>query len=138
MASFRIRIFMSILGALCVSSIATATELRVRFQAPERATATIEKAELLLVGWGWTDQVALPVNGGSTIGVNFDSPQLRSPVADKHPSDVLLFLHIKDMVTVMSERFTLPRPGGGPVTVRLPNGASSTIGHAAVGEYTGT
>ena len=136
MATFRIRIFMSILGALCVSSIATATELRVRFQAPEGTSATIEKAELLLVGWGWTDQVALPVNGGSTVGVNFDSPQLRSAVEDRHPIAALLFVHIKDMAPVMSDRFTWPRPGGGPITVSFRSGASTTIAQGAVGEIT--
>ena len=136
MATFRIRIFMSILGALCVSSIATATELSVRFQAPEGTTATIEKAELLLVGWGWTDQVALPVNGGSTVGVNFDSPQLRSAVEDRHPIAALLFVHIKDMAPVMSDRFTWPRPGGGPITVSFRSGASTTIAQGAVGEIT--
>src|SRR2546425_11422944 len=110
MATFRIRIFMSILGALCVSSIATATELRVRFQAPEGTSATIEKAELLLVGWGWTDQVALPVNGGGTVGGKFYSPPQRAALWDKHTNAPFLFLRLKEICPLISSRFTCAPP----------------------------
>src|SRR3989442_14781046 len=107
MAAFRIRIFMSILGALCVSSIATATELRVRFQAPEGATATIEKAELLLAGWGWTDRVALPVNGGGTDGGEFDSPPPPPAGAGKKTNCLLFFFYIKEKEPLKFQHFSL-------------------------------
>jgi len=58
---------------------------------------TLEKAELLLVGWGWAEQVPLRLNGGNLVRLNFDFPELRSAVGDKNPSDVLLFVRAKDM-----------------------------------------
>jgi hypothetical protein len=133
MTPFRTRIFTAIICVLCVSLIATATELRVRFQVPPGASVTIEKAELLLIGWGWTDQLALPVNG-SVVRLNFDSPELRLAIGDKNPSDVLLFVHAKGMTPAISERFTLPRPGSGPMTVSFRNGPSTTIAEGAVSE----
>jgi len=87
---------------------------------------------LLLVGWGWTDQIVLPGDGGSMVSLNFDSPELRSAIAQKKPTDVLLFVHAKDMVPVMSERFTWPGPGSGPITVSFRNRASTTVANAAV------
>jgi hypothetical protein len=136
MTSFRTQIVASIVGSLGLVWVLTPSGLNVQFQARTGAPVTLEKAELLLVGWGWTDRIALPVNGGSSLHLDFDSPKLRSAIAEKKPTDVLLFAQAKDMAPVVSERFAWPHPGDGPITVTFRNGPSTTIAEGATGEIT--
>jgi hypothetical protein len=67
----------SILLACClvfgITANGRATELRIQFQGPDRSTANIETAELLLIGWGWTDHVPLNPNGDSVVWISKNS-----------------------------------------------------------------
>src|SRR5262249_2280739 len=51
------------LAAFSIAGEAGATEVRVRFQGPNHEPIRIKRAQLLLVNWGFTDQIDLATEG---------------------------------------------------------------------------
>jgi hypothetical protein len=115
--------------ALWVASFAGATTLTIRFKAPGNAAVRIDKAEVLVVGWGWMENVVLPADAAGLVRLDFDSAASRSGLGDKfaNATDFLLHIDPHNLAPVISERFQWPRPGARPVTVSFRNGPSATI-----------
>src|SRR6187401_3370787 len=103
----------SILLACCfvfaVAANARATELRIQFQGPDRSTANIETAELLLIGWGWTDHVPLNPNGDSVV-LDFEKLEAQSPEKFRNAENVQLFVRAQNLAALQSERFSWKTP----------------------------
>lgn len=71
-------ILLACVMALCLPTKASATELRLHFKAPDQSKVSIEKAEIILTGWGWIETVALTPEG-DTVRLNFESLAAQSP-----------------------------------------------------------
>ena len=91
------------------AAAAEATELRVRIKGPNSTPARIEKAEVLLVGWGWTERIPLPF-ADDVVRIAFDSPAMRTQVLDRFPNLETAFIHIQaqDLTPIVSEPFAWP------------------------------
>src|SRR6266542_3281947 len=93
----------------CVVSLflvfqAQATELRIHFQTPDKTQPVIEKAELLVVGWGWTERVPLLAEGGA-IQLDFERRTSETPDKFRNAESVQLYVQAKNFVAIKSEPF---------------------------------
>jgi len=125
----------SILLACCfvfaVAANARATELRIQFQGPDRTKANIETAELLLIGWGWTEHVPLTPNGDSVL-LDFEKIEAQMPEKFQNVEHVQLYVSSQSLAAVQSERFSWKTPtvdfrGGQSLAVRKDANQSMTV-----------
>jgi len=90
---------------LSLSSTAGATELRIHLQGPDGARPAIDRAELLLVGWGWTDRLALLPEGDNTLRLDFETRYSQLPEKFQNTETVQLYVHAENFAPMTSEPF---------------------------------
>jgi len=93
--------------SLFLAANANATELRIHFQNPDRSKAAIEKADLLLVGWGWTETIPL-IPEADTVSMNFDDLSARSPEKFQNLDHAQIYIRGSNLAAVQSEPFLWP------------------------------
>lgn len=106
--------FAAVLVAFSISMLlaanADATELQIHFQGPDQSKAVIEKADLLLVGWGWVETVDL-IPDGNTIRLNFEALAMQSPEKFQNLDSAQIFVRGKNLAAIQSEPFVWPGSG---------------------------
>jgi len=114
----------------CLAANANATELRVHFEGPDRSKAPVEKADLILVGWGWVETIAL-IPDGDTVRLNFEDLDARSPEKFKNVESAQVYVRGANLAAVQSEPFIWPGSTGNgtftETTIDFRSGQSAAV-----------
>lgn len=125
------------LGGLCLLLFACragATTLDLDFVDTDGRPVDVAKAELLAVGWGAFERIALDTDG-HTMRLPMDADWLRSrlPLWFDYQEGVYLYLQAPPLASIRSERFKWLGAGAnpGPVTIGFPNGVEVVVEDAS-------
>ena len=86
---------------------AGATELQIHFEGPNRSKAAVEKADLILTGWGWIETIELTPNG-DTVRLNFEDLEKQSPEKFKNLETAQIYVRGANLAPIQSEPFVWP------------------------------
>jgi hypothetical protein len=93
--------------SLCLAANANATELRIHLQNPDRSKAVVEKADVILAGWGWIETIPL-IPDGDTVRLNIEVLHSQFPEKFQNVESVQVYVRGANLVAVQSEPFVWP------------------------------
>src|SRR5205085_5396330 len=105
------------------------------FQGPDRSNATVETAELILVGWGWLESIPL-IPDGDTVRLDFEKLEAQSPEKFRNLEKAQVYVRAANLASIQSEPFVWPRSTGVGTAIDFRDGRSVTIRIGADQELT--